>query len=72
MHIPTLADYYDIVPHARSLECKRSNYQRLEVEDVENIRALLKTKTINQVAKETNVSYHRIWHIHNKLTYAKR
>jgi molybdenum-dependent DNA-binding transcriptional regulator ModE len=69
MNIPTLADYYDIVPHARSYEANRKSYQRLDPEDVENIRSLLKTKTINQVAKETNVSYHRIWHIHNKLTY---
>jgi DNA invertase Pin-like site-specific DNA recombinase len=65
--IPTLVDYYDIVPQEKHAPVK---YKQLSREYLEYIRTLLRAgKTVRQVADETNVSYHRVWSIKNKLSY---
>jgi hypothetical protein len=63
-YIPTLLDYYDIVPQEKDFQVK---HKKISQEYVKYIIVLLKTKTIKQVAEEANVSYHRVWHIQNKL-----
>lgn len=66
-YIPTLLDYYDIVPQVKSPPKKHCSLDRAYVI---YIRELLKSnKTIKQIAKEAEVGYHIVWNIKNKLTY---
>ena len=66
-YIPTLLDYYDIVPQAKFHPKK---FQSLDKEYVIFIRELLKShKSIKQIAKEAKVAYHTVWNIKNKMTY---